>query len=44
VDNVIVVSALANAIKNSATPRQILQVGNFYDKLYKEKGIQHEAK
>ena len=42
-DNVIVVSALANSIKSSATPRQIIQVGKFYDTLYKEKGIEHEA-
>lgn len=42
-DNVIVVSALANSIKTSATPKQILQVGAFYDKLYKERGIQDET-
>jgi len=42
-DNVIVVSALANSIKSSATPRQIIQVGKFYDTLYKEKGIEHET-
>jgi len=41
--NVIVVSVLANSIKNSATPEQILQVGNFYKKLYKEKGIKNET-
>ena len=41
--NVIVVSVLANSIKNSATPEQILQVGNFYKKLYEEKGIKNET-
>ena len=35
-DNCIVVSCIANTIKNSATPKQILKVGNFYKKLYKE--------
>jgi hypothetical protein len=38
-DNVIIVSLMANSIKNQATPEQILTVGNFYKKLYKEKGI-----
>ncbi len=38
-DNVIVVSLMANSIKNQATPQQILKVGKFYEKLYKEKGI-----
>ena len=41
-DNVIVVSALANTIKTSATPDQIIKVGEFYKKLYEEKGIKSE--
>tara|TARA_R110000822_G_scaffold25816_3_gene77983 strand:+ start:868 stop:1335 length:468 start_codon:yes stop_codon:yes gene_type:complete len=44
INNCIVVSCLANTIKNSATPKQILKVGNFYKKLYKEKGIKNETK
>ena len=40
--NVIVVSVLANSIKSSATPKQILKVGEFYDKLYKQRGIKNE--
>ena len=40
-DNVIVVSALANSIKSAATPDQILAVGEFYKKLYEEKGIKY---
>ena len=44
INNCIVVSCLANTIKNSATPKQILKVGNFYKKLYKEKGIKDETK
>lgn len=40
-DNVIVVSALANAIKSAATPDQILAVGKFYKKLFDEKGIKY---
>ena len=43
-DNIIIVSILANSIKTSATPQQILDVGNFYKKLYKEKGIKDETK
>ena len=39
--NIILVSALANAIKNQATPDQILNVGKYYKKLYKEKGIKY---
>lgn len=35
-DNIIVVSALANSIKNCATWQQILQVGTFYKNLEKE--------
>ena len=42
-DNIIVVSMFANTIKNSATPKQILKVGNFYKKLYEEKGIKDET-
>ena len=38
-DNVIIVSLMANSIKNQATPYQILKVGKFYKKLYGEKGI-----
>ena len=44
IDNCIVVSALTNVVKNSATPDQILKVGKFYKKLYKEKGIKDETK
>ena len=40
--NVVLVSSLANAIKNQATPDQILKVGNFYKKLYDEKGINYD--
>ena len=40
--NVIMVSHLANSIKNQATPNQILKVGNFYKKLYEEKGIKYD--
>ena len=38
-DNVIMVSHMANSIKNQATPDQILKVGKFYKELYQEKGI-----
>lgn len=41
-DNIIVVCWLVNAIKNQATPDQIIQVGEFYKKLYEEKGIKSE--
>lgn len=41
-DNIIVVSQLANAIKNQATPNQIQKVATFYEKLYKEKGINYD--
>ncbi len=34
--NVVVISALANAIKSSGTPREILMVAMFYKKLLKE--------
>ena len=37
--NVIVVSLMANSIKNQATPEQIKKVGDFYAKLYEEKSI-----
>ena len=40
--NVIMVSHMANSIKNQATPDQILKVGNFYKKLYDEKGINYD--
>ncbi len=43
-DNVLVISALANTIKSSATPIEILKVGNFYKQLYKEKGIKYETR
>ena len=36
-DNIIVVSLIANAIKNQATPDQIQKVATFYKKLYKER-------
>jgi len=39
--NIILVSTLANSIKNQATPDQILNVGKYYKKLYKEKGINY---
>lgn len=32
-DNIIIVSRLANSIKNAATPQQILSVGEFYKRL-----------
>ena len=37
--NVIMVSLMANSIKNQATPDQIQKVATFYKKLYKERGI-----
>jgi hypothetical protein len=37
--NIILVSSMANAIKNQATPDQIQKVATFYKKLYNEKGI-----
>ena len=37
--NVIVVSMMANSIKNQATPSQIKKVGDFYEKLYRKKSI-----
>ena len=40
-DNIIIVSLMANSIKNQATPEQILTVGKYYKKLYKEKGINY---
>jgi len=43
VDNVIIISVLANNIKSSATPEQIIKVGEFYKKLHKEKGITNET-
>jgi hypothetical protein len=43
-NNIIIVSMLANTIKSCATPEQIFKVGNFYNQLYKEKGIKDEAK
>jgi len=36
-DNIIIVSMMANSIKNQATPLQIRQVADFYENLYKEK-------
>ena len=38
-DNIIIVSLMANSIKNQATPNQIQKVATFYKKLYKERGI-----
>lgn len=38
-DNIIVVSMMANSIKNQATPKQIKKVGDYYEKLYAEKLI-----
>ena len=38
-DNVIIISLMANSIKNQATPDQIQKVATFYKKLYKERGI-----
>ena len=43
-NNIIIVSMLANTIKSNANPNQILKVGKFYKKLYKEKGIKDEPK
>ena len=40
-DNVIVVSMLANSIRSSATPDQIMSVGNFYKNLLLDKSIDH---
>lgn len=37
--NVIVVSTMANSIKNQATPKQIKKVAEFYEKIYNEKNI-----
>jgi hypothetical protein len=37
--NVIVVSKLANGIKSSATPAQILAVGEFYSELVQSRGL-----
>ena len=36
-DNIIIVSMMANSIKNQATPLQIRQVADFYENLYKER-------
>ena len=35
-ENIIIISLLANSIKSSATPTQILKVGNFYKELLYE--------
>ena len=40
-DNVIIISLMANSIKNQATPDQIQKVATFYKKLYKERGISY---
>ena len=37
--NVLIISVLANSIKNQATPDQIQKVATFYKKLYNERGI-----
>ena len=39
VTNYVVVSMMANSIKNQATPTQIRKVADFYEKLYAEKLI-----
>ena len=36
-DNIVIVSMLANRIKNSATPDQIISVGEFYKRLLESK-------
>lgn len=41
-DNVIIVCLMANSIKNQAEPDQIIKVGRFYKKLYKQKGLNYE--
>ena len=38
-DNIIIVSLMANSIKNQATPDQIQKVATFYKKVYNERGI-----
>ena len=38
-DNVMVVSMMANLIRNQVTPHQIKQVGDFYEHLYRKKAI-----
>jgi len=38
-DNIIIVSLMANSIKNQASPDQIQKVATFYKKLYNERGI-----
>jgi hypothetical protein len=42
--NVIMVSHMANSIKNQATPSQIKKVADFYMKLYAEKGIKEKIR
>lgn len=42
-DNVIVISALANMIKSCATPNQILKVGHFYKNLFKKRNLKYET-
>ena len=42
-DNVVIVSLMANSIKNQASPNQIQKVATFYKKLYKEKGIRYDT-
>tara|TARA_R100001377_G_C3166435_1_gene101478 strand:- start:54 stop:602 length:549 start_codon:yes stop_codon:yes gene_type:complete len=42
-ENIIIISMLANTIKSCASPDEILKVGNYYKKLYKEKGIKNET-
>ena len=43
-ENIMVVSALSNRIKNSATPKQILTVGWFYKKLKKRIATEKRAR
>ena len=42
-DNIIIVSLMANVIKNQATPKEIQKVATFYKKLYNKKGITYET-
>ena len=42
-DNIIIVSLMANSIKNQATPKEIQKVATFYKKLYNKKGITYET-
>jgi hypothetical protein len=39
-ENVVVVSLMCNTIKNQATPSQVRKVAEYYETLYKERGIE----